>query len=245
MAPEIGANFKGMAEQVPTSKPVESGSSERAVWRYGSQPDGRGGSPELRQNTAGAKPAASFSNTDRLAIEEPLEIRLGWNGPEGFLEQSVSITMRTPGNDAELAIGFLVSEGILTDPSQLDSAVSDNSGLSITDRSNTIRIMLHAGQSPDLERLRRNFYTTSSCGVCGKASLDAVRMTLRPKSVSPGPMLLPEQIINLPERMFNAQGTFRETGGLHAAGLFYDGEELIILREDVGRHNAVDKVIGH
>ncbi len=185
---------------------------------------------------------------DRLAIEEPLEIRLAWTDADGMdAEQSISITMRTPGQDRELAIGFLLSEGLLSQPDQLHSARHDDAFCASGESQNTIRVRLRAGSLPDLERLRRHFYTSSSCGVCGKASLEAVRLTLRPEPLPTGQQLSAEQISLLPQRLLEAQGTFRDTGGLHAAGLFalqHPEPVLQVLREDVGRHNAVDKVMG-
>ncbi|MBI1192737.1 MAG: formate dehydrogenase accessory sulfurtransferase FdhD [Bacteroidetes bacterium] len=185
---------------------------------------------------------------DLLAVEEPLEIRLSWVNSAGITEeQSVSITMRTPGQDLELALGFLISEGLLSAPEQLANAEHDDAFCASGQSQNTVRVNLQPGQTPDLERLRRHFYTTSSCGVCGKASLDAVRITLSAAPLSQGPHLSPDQISTLPNLLWQAQGTFQDTGGLHAAGLFRlksQEPELRVLREDVGRHNAVDKVVG-
>lgn len=177
------------------------------------------------------------SQDDRVAIEEPLEIRLGYQVAGERLTSSVSITMCTPGDDEELAVGFLFSEGILR-------SYSDVALVKPCQGDNTIRVELEAGVSVDIERLQRHFYTTSSCGVCGKASLDALRL----QGMEPLPAIRGQfdhnTIIDIPDRLRAAQQTFDETGGLHAAAAFDAHGELVVVREDVGRHNAVDKVIG-
>ena len=173
---------------------------------------------------------------DKIAIEEPLEIRLGYEAAGERQTRSISITMRTPGHDEDLAIGFLVSESVIRSPA--DIAITKPCR-----GDNTIRVELESGVDVDLEKLRRHFYTTSSCGVCGKASLDALRA--EGAEVLPGgTMFSREVLVQLPESLRGAQATFAETGGLHAAAAFDPYGELLIVREDVGRHNAVDKVIG-
>lgn len=185
---------------------------------------------------------------DLLAIEEPLEIRLG--RPSGQ-HLAVSVTMRTPGDDGELAAGFLFTEGILTSPAQIKQI--RHCGLKIRkqggaiDRasalnSNTVRVDLAEDLDLDLKRLERNFYTTSSCGVCGKSSIDALRTGAR--KLDDGFKFASELIHALPERLRSSQNVFEQTGGLHASALFSADGELDVLREDVGRHNALDKVIG-
>lgn len=174
---------------------------------------------------------------DTLAAEEPMEIRVGG--------RPLTVTMRTPGHDFDLAAGFLVSEGVV-------HRASDVAGIryclgTADDGSNTYNVvdvvLAHGVAAPDAS-LERNFYTTSSCGLCGKASLDAVRTTTT-WPVADDPLRLdPEVLPTLPEKLREAQRVFDSTGGLHAAGLFTAGGELIGVREDVGRHNAVDKVIG-
>jgi FdhD protein len=159
---------------------------------------------------------------DELAVEEPLEIRV--NG------DAVAVTMRTPGNDEELAIGFLRSEGI---PAVAAHATADLAA-------NTIEVEVEG--DVDLEPLRRNFYTTSSCGVCGKGALEAVAVEA-PRVESE--LTLPAKVVSeLPDRLREAQPTFAATGGLHATGLFTADGTVIWVREDVGRHNAFDKVVG-
>lgn len=180
--------------------------------------------------------------TDAVSVEEPLEIRVEY-GPEGSRNtQSLSITMRTPGNDYELAVGFLYTEGIINNKTYILSAkhVQTLPGIS----SNYILVSL----SPDLQfnpsQLQRNFYTTSSCGVCGKSSLDSVKTQMPEKSGKKIQKLSPELILSLPKTLREQQQTFETTGGLHAAGLFDTEGHLLYLREDVGRHNALDKLIG-
>ena len=173
---------------------------------------------------------------DRVAIEEPLEIRLGYAVDGERHTSSVSITMRTPGHDEDLATGFLVSESIIRSAADV-AIVKPCKG------DNAIRVELEAGVEVDLERLQRHFYTTSSCGVCGKASLDALRVVGVEPLVDRTRFPL-DEVIRLPARLREAQTTFDETGGLHAAAAFNPYGELLIVREDVGRHNAVDKVIG-
>ena len=189
------------------------------------------------------------SREDALAIEEPLEIRLGFSTGHNELskkdEKTLSITMRTPGHDVELALGFLVSEGIVH--AAADVAEAKHCGPAARDdgTSNIVRVTLGAHARFDLERLERHFYTSSSCGVCGKTSLEAVRSAAHAPLVKGAPFIHPSLVHTLPARLREAQLTFSRTGGLHAAGLFDTQGELLTIREDVGRHNAVDKVIGH
>lgn len=176
---------------------------------------------------------------DTLAVEEPLEIRIGGT--------PLAVTMRTPGHDVELALGFLVSEGVITDRSDLRAAIHCG-GPGTGGGENTYNVLdatLSPGvRLPGADEARR-FYTTSSCGVCGKASIDAVR-TISHHGVADDDVVVDaEWISGLPDRLRAGQAAFAKTGGLHAAGLFdaETGEQLVV-REDVGRHNAVDKVVG-
>ncbi|HEY0429290.1 MAG TPA: formate dehydrogenase accessory sulfurtransferase FdhD [Pyrinomonadaceae bacterium] len=179
---------------------------------------------------------------DALAIEEPLEIRLGFVENGKHTHRAVSITMRTPGNDFELAAGFLFTEGILSSKNQI--AEIKHCG-KFPSRENTVRIDLRADAAVNLDKLARNFYTTSSCGVCGKTSLEALIVTgARPLPKKDSPLISAKIIHKLPEKLRAAQNIFDETGGLHAAALFDANGALVDLREDVGRHNAVDKLIG-
>jgi FdhD protein len=172
---------------------------------------------------------------DLLAVEEPLEIRVAG--------QSLAVTMRTPGNDYELAAGFLVTEGLVSGaPSDIVS-ISYCSGAEAQEY-NVLDVALAAGVAPPGPAATRPFLTTSSCGLCGKASIDTVR-TKSFFSVREDPLVVPAGVLcGLPGKLREAQKVFERTGGLHAAGLFDAGGELVCLREDVGRHNAFDKVIG-
>lgn len=182
------------------------------------------------------------SRPDTLAVEEPLEIRLGFFENGMLRHQAVSITMRTPGNDFELAAGFLFTEGILTDKNQISSIKHCGK---LPSRENTVRIDLQPESQVNLEKLKRNFYTTSSCGVCGKSSLEALSIAGAAKIQETNcPKISAETFHRLPEKLLVRQNVFAATGGLHAAALFDLNGDLIDLREDVGRHNAVDKLIG-
>jgi FdhD protein len=171
---------------------------------------------------------------DYLAAEEPLEIRIG--------EEPLTVTMRTPGDDVELAAGFLFTEGLVQRRAQI-VALEPDSGDAGRNRGNVVRAELEPGSAPDAEKMRRNFLATSSCGVCGKTSIDSVRaQTLVPPN--PEFRLDAEVLVQLPEKLRASQAAFGRTGGLHAAALFDSTGELLVVREDIGRHNAVDKVIG-
>jgi FdhD protein len=177
---------------------------------------------------------------DYLATEEPLEIRL----VAGGATERLAVTMRTPGNDFELAAGFLHGEGILSDREALRGiSYCTDPELEAAQQYNVVNVRLDGAAMPDLHGLERHFYTSSACGVCGKASLDAIELRGCPLP-APGPRVDAEVIYGLPDKLREAQGLFESTGGLHAAGLFTPEGELECLREDVGRHNAVDKLVG-
>jgi len=179
---------------------------------------------------------------DLLAIEEPLEIRIGY-GPLGDRQQkSISVTMRTPGHDFELSLGFLFTEGIIKSFEQVESVKYCEDTGRQEEHENVVRIELKPEVEIDFLKLQRNFYTTSSCGVCGKSSIDAIKINCNPL---PDEWKIKSTIIHgLPDKLRKAQHVFEHTGGLHASGLFDQRGELILLREDVGRHNALDKVVG-
>ena len=181
---------------------------------------------------------------DSVAIESPLEIRIVF-GPTGSKkDRSLSITMRTPGHDFELAAGFLLSEGIIQSGADIDSFEFCGTVADGESTSNQLRVNLTPSVDIDMSKLQRHFYTTSSCGVCGKASLDA----LEAQDISPiaddNALVSATLVRRLPKLLRQQQQIFGSTGGLHAAGLFSTEGQLIHLREDVGRHNAVDKLIG-
>lgn len=178
---------------------------------------------------------------DAVAIEEPLEIRLGQMAGGRLQHRPVSITMRTPGDDFELAAGFLFTEGILQAREQVREIHHCGKGKGAT---NTLRVDLAEGVAIDLKRLERNFYTTSSCGVCGKTSIESLATGARPVAPPDGFKVESRLIDELPGRLQAQQHVFHATGGLHASALFSRTGELLGLREDVGRHNALDKLIG-
>lgn len=178
------------------------------------------------------------SRSDRLTTEEPLEIRL--TSPQ----QTVAVTMRTPGADFELAAGFLYSEGVVSsreDIQRISYCVDPQ--VDGSQRHNIVNVTLKEGLTPDLQPLERHFFTTSACGVCGKASIEALKIRELP-SINTNIKITPEVIYSLPEQLRSAQGIFQSTGGLHAAALFDSKGTLLKLREDVGRHNALDKLVG-
>jgi FdhD protein len=184
--------------------------------------------------------------TDQLALEEPLEVQLSTtSGDEaGRAWKTVAITMRTPGQDRELAAGFLFGEGILRSVREMETIYSSGARYGKQEYQNRVRVALKPGTTFDLNRLERNFYMSSSCGVCGKTSLEALLTSGFAPLPDAGWTVSGTLIESLPERLRKAQPVFDQTGGLHAAGLFsLDGEALVV-REDVGRHNAVDKVVG-
>ena len=191
----------------------------------------------VRYESCTASPAE-----DLLVTEEPLEIRLGHGPLDAREEIRLSVTMRTPGNDEELAMGFLFTEGIITSHAEVVRIVPCES-VKEEERGNVVRAELDRSVAVDPQRWQRNFYAASSCGVCGKSSIEAVRVQCS-HSLSPWGEVDPEAIAALPDRMRGAQPVFKRTGGVHAAALFDQRGELLVLREDVGRHNAVDKVIG-
>lgn len=181
---------------------------------------------------------------DCLAVEEPLEIKLAYGAAEARTVYNLAVTMRTPGNDGELAAGFILTEGIITTAAAIKSIAHVTAGCT-ENSGNSILVSLYETVVPRLGQQERNFYTTSSCGVCGKASIEAIYTTgnlqLQHSSYPP----LPAALINsLPAKLNGPQEVFSATGGLHAATLFNTSGDLLLLREDVGRHNALDKLIG-
>ncbi len=181
---------------------------------------------------------------DILAVEEPLEIRLRFKRADVWVERSISITMRTPGHDFELAVGFLFSEGILHDCGEIEEIDDQGQRRDPQQDCNIVRVPVRSNFWFDPERLQRHFYTTSSCGVCGKSSLEALSV-MNCSKLSEDRLIIGEEVIlKLGEQLRKSQSVFEQTGGLHAAGLFNTEGDLVSLREDVGRHNAIDKLIG-
>lgn len=164
---------------------------------------------------------------DQLVVEEPMEIRL-----DGV---ALAVVMRTPGHDANLALGFAITEGIVSDPDRIVGVADLGEGRWNLETAEDVAV--------DPAQFQRNFYSTSSCGVCGKASIDAIRITgAKPPA---GPVVSGDTVRALPAALLERQDAFHSTGGLHAAAVFDPGGQILVVREDVGRHNAVDKVVGH
>lgn len=188
--------------------------------------------PVLRLSEDGVK-----RRQDALAAEEPLELRVGG--------KALAVTMRTPGHDVELAHGFLLTEGVIGTPADVSTArYCDSLDDQGRNTYNVLDLALAPGVEPPDTGVERNFYTTSSCGVCGKAALDAVKLKTRFSPEADGCRVTPETLATFPDLLRERQRVFESTGGLHAAGIFTVDGELLVVREDVGRHNAVDKVTG-
>lgn len=174
---------------------------------------------------------------DILAVEEPLQINASFDNGSGYTQKNVSITMRTPGHDAELALGFLFTEAVLNNPSLAKACV-------VHGTDNEATVVFPKGISPSLAQAERHFYATSSCGVCGKSSIDALYQ-LSPFPQSSLSLNIKSSLIRqLPDKLRAAQSIFAETGGIHACAFFSADGDMILVREDVGRHNALDKLIG-
>ena len=176
--------------------------------------------------------------SDALATEEPMEVRI----VSGDRRQSVAVTMRTPGADFELAAGFLYGEGVVSSPEDI-KRISYCVDVDAEQQYNIVNVELREGRAYDLRPLERHFHTSSACGVCGKANLEQLELRGCPV-IPPGPRMPAEKIYALPGKLQEAQGLFEATGGLHAAALFDADGELVALKEDVGRHNATDKLVG-
>lgn len=179
--------------------------------------------------------------SDLLAVEEPLELRLGYGSNDSRQQRSISVTMRTPGNDFEISIGFLLTEGIIDSVNDIND-IHFCESVKEEEKGNVVRVELKPEVLFSTEKLDRHFYTTSSCGVCGKSSIDAVEVSCQ---VMEDELRIPEELIyTLPDKLSLHQPVFTHTGGLHAAALLDANAEPLFVREDVGRHNALDKAIG-
>jgi len=187
---------------------------------------------------------ANTSSADVLSVEEPLEIRINYGLGHERVQKSISVTMRTPGNDPELALGFLFTEGIIASYKTVQS--TQHAGMDCSaKKENIVQVDFMEGFVPRLHQADRNFYTTSSCGICGKSSIQSIK-TVSPFHGQKRPKLdLSKEVLYLLRgKLRAAQPSFAATGGIHASGLFTLQGELVGLREDVGRHNALDKLIG-
>ena len=186
-----------------------------------------------------------FENVeDLVSIEEPLEISLRYNDGENWITKSLSITMRTPGHDEDLVRGFLFNEQIIQNIEDIKSIESFGDKVGQYNIQNKILVTLNNSQNVNISKIKRDFLTNSSCGVCGKSSLDALEITKKEKTPKLNPKLRKDIIIKSPSILRKNQSEFAKTGGIHASGLFSSDGNLISLREDVGRHNALDKIIG-
>ena len=181
---------------------------------------------------------------DLISVEEPLEISLKYKDQDKWLTNSLIITMRTPGHDEDLVRGFLYNEQIIKNLSEIDKIESFGDKVGKYNIQNKILITLNNSKNINISKIKRDFMSNSSCGVCGKSSLDALEITKKEKTLSSDPKLTKEIIIQSPAILKSNQSEFSKTGGIHASGLFSSDGKLISLREDVGRHNALDKVIG-
>ena len=181
---------------------------------------------------------------DLISIEEPLEISLKFNQNDNWITQNLSITMRTPGNDKDLVRGFLFNEQIVENINDINSIESYGEKVGQYNIQNKILATLNNSQNVNISKIKRDFLTNSSCGVCGKSSLDALEIIKKNKTNSTEPQISKEVILQSPNILKDNQSEFSKTGGIHASGLFNSNGELVSLREDVGRHNALDKLVG-
>jgi FdhD protein len=181
---------------------------------------------------------------DLISIEEPLEISLKYKEKDEWLTKSLSITMRTPGHDEDLVRGFLFNEQIIQNIKDIKSIESYGEKVGQYKIQNKILVTLNNSENINISKIKRDFLTNSSCGVCGKSSLDALEIVKKDKTPKSNPKLTKDVIIESPTTLRKNQSEFSKTGGIHASGLFSSDGKLISLREDVGRHNALDKMIG-
>ena len=182
---------------------------------------------------------------DLISIEEPLEISIRYKDQDNWVNQILSITMRTPGDDEDLVRGFLYNEQIIEDINHIDAIESFGDKVGQYNIQNKILATLNNSQNVNIAKIKRDFLTNSSCGVCGKSSLDALEIIKKEKPSSSEPKITKDIIIQSPDILRNNQSEFSKTGGIHASGLFDNNGKLISIREDVGRHNALDKLIGN
>ena len=187
-----------------------------------------------------------FENVDDfISIEEPLEISIRYKKHDKWIRNSLSITMRTPGHDEDLVRGFLFNEQIIQGLNDIETIESFGEKVGQYNIQNKILVTLNNSKNVNISKIKRDFLTNSSCGVCGKSSLDALEILKKEKTSKSNPKLSKEVLINSPSMLRENQSEFAKTGGIHASGLFSSNGNLISLREDVGRHNALDKLIGN
>ena len=182
---------------------------------------------------------------DLISIEEPLEISIRFKNQKKWIENIISITMRTPGNDEDLVRGFLFNERIIEKNEFIEKIEGVGETVGKYNLKNKIIVTLNNSENIDIDKIKRNFLTNSSCGVCGKTSLDSLEIIKKDKILKSLPKITKELIIRSPKILRDNQSEFSKTGGIHASGLFSSNGEIVSIREDVGRHNALDKLIGY
>ena len=182
---------------------------------------------------------------DLISIEEPLEMIVRYKKNNEWIDNSISITMRTPKNDEDLIVGLLFSEGIINKNSEIEKIEFLGNKVGKFKLKNKIRATLNSGENLDLKHLRRNFLTNSSCGICGKTSMDSLEIICKKKINKNIPKIKKSLITKIPDLLRKSQSEFSKTGGIHASALFNKDGKALIIKEDVGRHNALDKVIGY
>ena len=200
---------------------------------------------DIKYNVSKYKDSKIQEIKDSISVEEPLEMRLRFKKNDKWETQNISITMRTPNNDQDLIRGFLFNEGIIENLDEIDSIKQKGDDVGDYNLKNVIEATINNTKNLDIGKLKRNFLTNSSCGICGKTSLDSIEVLKKEKLNLSFPLIKEEIIMKAPKLLINKQSEFAKTGGIHASALISDNGDIISTREDVGRHNALDKLIGH
>ena len=200
---------------------------------------------DINYNISKLKDSKIEELKDSVSVEEPLEMRLKYKANNKWLIQNISITMRTPGNDDDLLRGFLYNERIIENMNEIDSIKHQGDISGDYNLKNIIEATINKTDNLDIGKLKRNFVTNSSCGVCGKASLDSIEVIKANKMDLSYPQIKEEIILRSPKLLMNEQSEFAKTGGIHASAMVDENGKVIATREDVGRHNALDKLIGY
>ena len=182
---------------------------------------------------------------DHISIEEPLEIALKYKDKDIWIDKTISVTMRTPGDDEDLVRGFLFNEKIIDKLDYIEKIESAGKTTEKYDLKNKITVTINNSENIDIDKIKRNFLTNSSCGVCGKSSLDTLEIIKKDKIIKSNPKISKEVLMNSPNMLRQNQSEFSKTGGIHASGLFTSKGDIVAIKEDVGRHNALDKLIGY
>ena len=182
---------------------------------------------------------------DQISVEEPLEIIIKFKDKDKWIENTISITMRTPGEDDDLVRGFLFNERVIEKVEYIEKIESSGKPTDQYGIKNKITVTINNSENIDIDKIKRNFLTNSSCGVCGKTSLDSLEIIKKDKVLKSIPKITKEIIMSSPDKLRQNQSEFSKTGGIHASGLFTAKGDIVAIKEDVGRHNALDKLIGH